>query len=165
MDTADRIFELVDAKYKDQKDFAADIGATPTQVSKWRGHISKSYVKYLSQIAMVLDTTTDYLVSGSGPKHRSQILADFDVPRSTPPPPGAGTVLVGSQRVKGGMENIHVMGDIVAGKTSLRENLLKAAFFEGGEDLTQEEMDELWEDAKDYIQYKLEQRRRRKDGQ
>ena len=165
MDTADRIFELVDAKYKDQKDFAADIGATPTQVSKWRGHISKSYVKYLSQIAMVLDTTTDYLVSGSGPKHRDQILADFDVPRSTPPPPGAGTVLVGSQRVKGGMENIHVMGDIVAGKTSLRENLLKAAFFEGGEDLTQEEMDELWEDAKDYIQYKLDQRRRRKHDQ
>ena len=31
--------------------------------------------------------------------------------------------------------------------------------------LTQEEMDELWEDAKDYIQYKLDQRRRRKHDQ
>ena len=74
MDTADRIFELVDAKYKDQKDFAADIGVTPTQVSKWRGHISKSYVKYLSEIAVVLDTTTDYLVSGDGPRRRDQII-------------------------------------------------------------------------------------------
>ena len=74
MGTADRIFELVDAKYKDQKDFAADIGVTPTQVSKWRGHISKSYVKYLSKIAVVLDTTTDYLVSGEGPKRRDQII-------------------------------------------------------------------------------------------
>lgn len=74
MDTSDRIFELVDAKYKDQKDFAADIGVTPTQVSKWRGHISKSYVKYLSKIAVVLGTTTDYLVSGDGPKSRDQIV-------------------------------------------------------------------------------------------
>ena len=74
MGTADRIFELVDAKYKDQKDFAADIGVTPTQVSKWRGHISKSYVKYLSEIAVVLDTTTDYLVSGDGPRRRDQII-------------------------------------------------------------------------------------------
>ena len=74
MDTAYRIFELVDAKYKDQKDFAADIGVTPTQVSKWRGHISKSYVKYLSKIAVVLGTTTDYLVTGDGPKSRDQIV-------------------------------------------------------------------------------------------
>ena len=165
LDLNDRIFELADQKYKEQKDFAAALGVTPSIVSEWRRRKSSSYRKYLSQIAMVLDTTTDYLVSGSGPKHRSQILADFDVPRSTPPPPGAGTVQVGSQRVKGGMENIHVMGDIVSSKTGLRENLLKAAFFEGGEDLTQEEMDELWEDAKDYIQYKLDQRRRRKHDQ
>ena len=48
---------------------------------------------------------------------------------------------------------------------SANEDDLKAAFFEGGEDLTQEEMDELWEDAKDYIQYKLEQRRRRSNDQ
>ena len=74
MDTVDRIFELVDAKYKDQKDFAYDIGVTPTQVSKWRSHISKSYVKYISKIAVVLGTTTDYLVSGDGPKSRDQIV-------------------------------------------------------------------------------------------
>ena len=28
--------------------------------------------------------------------------------------------------------------------------------------MTPAEMDELWEDAKDYIQYKLDQRRRKK---
>ena len=162
---AQRIFDLADTRYTEQKDFAAAIGETPSIVSQWRSGVSKSYRNRLSKIALALDTTTDYLVTGDGPKHRSQILADFDVPRFTPPPPGAGTVLVGSQRVKGGMENIHVMGDIVAGKTSMRENLLKAAFFEGSEDLTQEEMDELREDAKDYIQYKLEQRRRRKHDQ
>ena len=177
MDVVDRTFELVDEKFKEQKDFAAVIGVDPNLPSRWRNRKSKSYQKYLPQIAAALGTTTEYLLTGEGPKRSNRGkswkmsikgAADRKEPSaklSTPPPPGAGTVLVGSQRVKGGMENIHVMGDIVAGKTSLRENLLKAAFFEGGEDLTQEEMDELWEDAKDYIQYKLEQRRRRKDGQ
>lgn len=165
MDLNDRIFELADQKYKEQKDFAAALGVTPSIVSEWRRRKSSSYRKYLSQIAMVLDTTTDYLVTGEGPKERKTILVAHDFVGATPLPPGAGTVREDTQRGKGGPENIHVMGDAGAGKTSLRENLLKAAFFEGGEDLTQEEMDELWEDAKDYIQYKLEQRRRRKHDQ
>ena len=53
----------------------------------------------------------------------------------------------------------------VSDSDTISEDTIKAAFFEGGEDLSQEEMDELWEDAKDYIQYKLDQRRRRKNGQ
>ena len=74
MDTVDRIFELVDEKYAEQKDFAADIGVAPQRVSEWRTRSSKSYNKYLSKIAVVLDTTTDYLVSGDGPKRRDQIF-------------------------------------------------------------------------------------------
>ena len=53
----------------------------------------------------------------------------------------------------------------VSESDTVSEGTIKAAFFEGGEDLTQEEMDELWEDAKDYIQYKLEQRRSRSNDQ
>ena len=128
MDTIDRIFDLVDAQYKEQKDFAAALGILPQRVSEWRKRKSSSYRKYLPQIALVLDTTTEYLLTGEGPKKRG----------TRPPASDPGTV---------------------------SEDSLKAAFFEGGEDLTQEEMDELWEDAKDYIQYKLEQRRRRKHGQ
>lgn len=45
------------------------------------------------------------------------------------------------------------------------EEHLMAAFFEGGEDLSAEELAELWQDAKDYIQWKLSQRRKAKDGQ
>lgn len=51
---------------------------------------------------------------------------------------------------------------VVSDSDTVSEDTIKAAFFEGGQDLTQEEMDELWEDAKDYIQYKLDQRRRKK---
>lgn len=42
---------------------------------------------------------------------------------------------------------------------------LMAAFFEGGEDLSEDEMAALWQDAKDYIQWKLSQRRKAKDDQ
>ena len=51
---------------------------------------------------------------------------------------------------------------VVSDSDTGSEDTIKAAFFEGGQDLTPAEMDELWEDAKDYIQYKLDQRRRKK---
>ena len=51
---------------------------------------------------------------------------------------------------------------VVSDSDTVSEDTIKAAFFEGGPDLTPAEMDELWEDAKDYIQYKLDQRRRKK---
>ena len=51
---------------------------------------------------------------------------------------------------------------VVSDSDTVSEDTIKAAFFEGGQDLTPAEMDERWEDAKDYIQYKLDQRRRKK---
>ena len=45
------------------------------------------------------------------------------------------------------------------------EGQLMAAFFEGGQDLSEEEMTALWQDAKDYIQWKLSQRRKAKNDQ
>lgn len=128
MDAVDRIFELVDEKFKEQKEFAATIGINDKTVSAWRTRRAKSYTKYLPQIADVLGTTTEYLLTGEGAKKRG-------------------------------------IRPRVSESDTVSEDTIKAAFFEGGEDLTQEEMDELWEDAKEYIQYKLEQRRRRKHDQ
>lgn len=128
MDTANRIFELVDKQFKEQKEFAAAIGVSDKIVSQWRVGTTRSYRSRIATIAEVLGTTTEYLLTGEGPKKRGARPATSD----------SGTV---------------------------SEDTIKAAFFEGGEDLTQEEMDELWEDAKDYIQYKLDQRRRRLNDQ
>ena len=128
MDTVDRIFELVDEKFKEQKDFASVLGVPAPRVSEWRKRKSASFQRCLPQIAEALGTTTEYLLTGEGPKKRGDRPA-------------------------------------VSDSDTVSEATIKAAFFEGGEDLTQEEMDELWEDAKDYIQYKLDQRRRRKNGQ
>lgn len=53
----------------------------------------------------------------------------------------------------------------VSNSETQSEGQLMAAFFEGGKDLSEEEMAVLWQDAKDYIQWKLSQRRKAKDDQ
>jgi len=124
LDTVDRIFELVDEQFREQKDFAATIGLIPQRVSAWRRRTSSSYNKYISQIAEALGTTTEYLLTGEGPKTKA---------------PTSG-----------------------AGEGAVKAEHIKAAFFEGAEDLSKEEMDMLWDDARDYMRYKLEQRRKQK---
>lgn len=121
-DIVDRMFRLVDTKFKEQKDFAAAIGVDASHISRWRNRKSSSYVKRLEKISRVLGVTPQYLLSGgtseedaASKESRSDAVSDDDI---------------------------------------------KAAFFEGAEDLTKEEMDALWEDARDYMRYKLEQRRK-----
>ena len=128
MDIVDRIFEIVDAKYNEQQEFSAALGLDPTIPSRWKKRKSTSYQKYLPQIAEVLGTTTEYLLTGNGPKYKT---ATADVSNSD----------------------------------TQNEGQLMAAFFEGGKDLSEEEMAVLWQDAKDYIQWKLSQRRKAKDDQ
>lgn len=53
----------------------------------------------------------------------------------------------------------------VPNSDTLDEGQLMAAFFEGGEDLSEDEMAGLWQDAKDYINWKLAQRRKANNGQ
>lgn len=64
MDTADRIFDLLDRSGMEQKKFAELIGSTDKVVSKWRTAGLKSYRKYLPQIAEVLGTSVEFLLTG-----------------------------------------------------------------------------------------------------
>lgn len=64
MDTVDRIFDIVDSKYKEQRDFAIQLGVTPSIVSEWRRRKSASYQRRLPEIANALGTTTEYLLTG-----------------------------------------------------------------------------------------------------
>lgn len=64
MDTAERIFYLLDQSGMEQKKFAELIGATDKIVSKWRTSGLKSYRKYLPQIANALNTSVEYLLNG-----------------------------------------------------------------------------------------------------
>lgn len=64
MDTIDRIFQLVDQQYSEQQKFASDLGIPPSRISEWRLRKSASYNKRLPQIAEILNTTVDYLLTG-----------------------------------------------------------------------------------------------------
>lgn len=68
---ATRIFELVDEQYKEQKDFASAIGESPSLVSQWRNGITKSYTKRIDKIAKALNTSTEWLLTGDGPRKKS----------------------------------------------------------------------------------------------
>lgn len=68
MTTLERIFQLADRKFPEQQDFAHALGIKPSIVSQWKNGITKSYERRLHQIADVLDTTVEYLVSGDEKK-------------------------------------------------------------------------------------------------
>ncbi|WP_300272728.1 helix-turn-helix domain-containing protein [uncultured Oscillibacter sp.] len=71
MDIVDRLFELVDKKFNEQQEFAALLGVDPTLPSRWRNRKSTSYQRRLPQIAEALGTTTEYLLTGNGPKKKT----------------------------------------------------------------------------------------------
>ena len=68
MDAVDRIFALVEQKYKEQNAFAAEIGVAPSKVSEWKKRKAQSYTRYLPQIAAALDTTAEYILTGKEEK-------------------------------------------------------------------------------------------------
>ena len=139
-----RIIERLNELQIDQKTFADEIGVSPVTITDWKTGKSKSYLKKMNIISAALASPQSWLIFGEGPHskmEKSKIEGSFER----------------AERIARGEKVIQLIRD--NGKD------VEAAFFEGGEDLTQEEMDELWADAKDYIQYKLEQRRRRKNEQ
>lgn len=72
MDTAGRIFELLKTTGMEQKKFASLVGVSPQKVSEWKSGKAKSYTRRIPQIAEVLGTTSEYLLTGNGPKYRNQ---------------------------------------------------------------------------------------------
>lgn len=64
MNTKERIFELLDAKKIEQKALAEVLGVSEDIISDWRRGKSKSFRKYLPQIAQALGTTSEYLLTG-----------------------------------------------------------------------------------------------------
>lgn len=82
MDIVDRIFQLADKQYPEQRDFASRIGVVPSVVSAWRSRKSASYNKRLPEIADLLGTTPEYLLTGQGTDpvsdpELSEMLAKF----------------------------------------------------------------------------------------
>lgn len=104
MDTAGRIFELLDAMGMEQKKFASLVGVSPQKVSEWKSGKAKSYTKRIPQIAEALGTTTEYLLTGNGPKQKKAV-SELD----TALPKGAEHIDLGT------FHRIPILGRISAG--------------------------------------------------
>lgn len=63
-EVANRIFELIKSKKLTQREFAERCGLNDKVVHQWKNG-SKSYRKYLPQIASTLGTTVDYILNGN----------------------------------------------------------------------------------------------------
>lgn len=89
MDTVDRIFELADQRFKEQRDFANILGIAVSVVSAWRNKKSKSYQKYLPKIAEILGTSVEYLLTGaSAPAPSGLSQEDAEILRQIHDRPG-----------------------------------------------------------------------------
>lgn len=73
MDIIDRLFELLELSEMSQQDFASRIGVKKNTITKWKNRELQSYTKYLPQITEALNTTTEYLLTGNGPKTKTPV--------------------------------------------------------------------------------------------
>lgn len=64
LDTVNRIFDLADAQFREQREFAAALGLAPSIISAWRKRKLSSYSKYLPKIADTLGTSVQWLLTG-----------------------------------------------------------------------------------------------------
>ena len=69
-EVAVRIFDFVKDMGMEQKEFARILGTTDKKVSAWKTGRSKTYRDQIAEIAEVLNTNTEYLLTGNGPKTR-----------------------------------------------------------------------------------------------
>lgn len=104
MDTVDRLFDLLNKSGLSQQDFASQIGVKKNAVSRWKTRELQSYTKYLPQIADALGTTTEYLLTGNGPKQK-RAVSELD----TALPKGAEHIDLGT------FHRIPILGRISAG--------------------------------------------------
>lgn len=65
MDTLTRILRVLTDRGLAQKDIAQHLGLHPNNITDWKSGKSKSYTKYLPQIADLLEVSVDYLVGNT----------------------------------------------------------------------------------------------------
>lgn len=139
-----RIFMRLEKVGMDQKTFAHEIGVSPVTITDWKTGKSKSYMKKINIISAALASPLRWLVFGEGPDSKiEERMLDGSLERS--------------KRIADGENVIQLIYEDKDG--------IKAAFFEGGKDLSPDEIDELWEDAKEYLQFKIEQRRNKQKNE
>ena len=71
MDILTRILSLLEQQGKQQKDLADFLGINKNNITDWKSGKSRSYTKYLYQIAVFLETTPEYLKGETDEKRKT----------------------------------------------------------------------------------------------
>lgn len=80
MDTVSKIFLLLDEKNKKQNELSTFLGISKGTISEWKNGKSKSYAKYLPQIAEFFDVSIEYLTGKSeNKKNYKEDITDEDI--------------------------------------------------------------------------------------
>lgn len=133
LDTRERIFQALDKSGMEQKEFAIRLGITDKIISAWRTGRSRSYQKYISQIAEVLDTTVGELL---GEPASWELI----------PEPGPYDIILKFNHPE----------------AEVRKKAMQAAFWGGDKDLSQEDMDAMWGDVEKFAAFLAEQKKQEK---
>ena len=73
MDTLNNILSVMKEKKISQADLCAKLGIGKQAVTNWKAGHTKSYMKYLPQIAEILGVTTDYLLGKTEQKEKPSL--------------------------------------------------------------------------------------------
>ena len=79
MSVGERIKELRNRKGLTQKDLASKIGITYVQIGRYEKQKAKPSSEVLQKIAVALDTTLDFLMSGSTSDQASEHIKDKEL--------------------------------------------------------------------------------------
>ena len=89
-----RTFKLLNEQRLEQKDLAEAINVKPQVISDWKSGKTKSYTKYIDQIASFFGVSVDYLLGKSPVRHNTMEILRTDS-SSYVPVPVVGSVAAG----------------------------------------------------------------------
>lgn len=89
-----RTFKLLSEQRLEQKDLAEAINVKPQVISDWKSGKTKSYTKYIDQIASFFGVSVDYLLGKSPVRHNTMEILRTDS-SSYVPVPVVGSVAAG----------------------------------------------------------------------
>jgi repressor LexA len=89
-----RTFKLLSEQRREQKDLAEAINVKPQVISDWKSGKTKSYTKYIDQIASFFGVSVDYLLGKSPVRHNTMEILRTDS-SSYVPIPVVGSVAAG----------------------------------------------------------------------
>ena len=143
----DRIFEILKIRKISQRELAKRLKVTPQTITDWKKGKSYSFRSKISPLSKALDTTPGWLSFGEGPQF---VTAEERV------------AIAERARKELSKWNYVPPTETIQKKPVISKTDMQAAFWGGDKDLSQEEIDAMWEDVERFAQFLAEKKRQEK---